>query len=205
MKLAIDWNIVQQQYDSGKLLDDICRKFNFSYSYLRIAIKRGCLKTRTTLETKRFRQKLGYKYFDRKQSLETRNKLSIIGRKSKHRRILKSTRNYTCKDGTVVLLDSSWEECLAKRLDELDVLWIRPKIPLKWIDHQNKDHNYFPDFYLPKFDIYLDPKNPIVYIKQQEKINYLLKNYKNIYFLKTLEECKHFNAPVAQLDRAEDF
>lgn len=123
---------------------------------------------------------------------ETKKKLSELALRSKHRRVQKSTRPYTRKDGTVVLLDSSWEEALARRLDDLLIDWIRPS-PLEWVDCGGKTHNYFPDFYLTKFDVYLDPKNPEVFRRSAEKITVLVSTYSNIRFLKTLEECKNFS------------
>ena len=55
-------------------------------------------------------------------------------------------------------LDSSYELIVAKSLDENNIAWIRPK-PLKYVDAYNKEHNYIPDFYLPEYNVYLDPKN----------------------------------------------
>lgn len=57
-----------------------------------------------------------------------------------------------------VLLESTYEYKLAKSLTDNNIKWIRPK-PLIWIDDNNKKHRYYPDFYLPLYDIYLDPKN----------------------------------------------
>lgn len=76
-------------------------------------------------------------------------------------------------------LDSSWEKKIACFLDDRDIKWIRPK-PLGWIDQKGKKRKYFPDFYLPEHNLYLDPKNPLVRKKQQEKVNYFLSNYSNI-------------------------
>ena len=44
-----------------------------------------------------------------------------------------------------------------------------------------------PDFYLPDYDIFLDPKNPQVQKNQSEKIKYLKENYTNI-IIGTLDE-----------------
>ena len=103
-------------------------------------------------------------------------------------RLLKSCRYYTQKDGTKVLLDSSWEERLAKLLDNKNIEWIRPKDTLKWVDKEGKSHNYFPDFYLPKYDVYLDPKNPQACRVQKEKLDIILEEYKNIIILHSEEE-----------------
>lgn len=124
-----------------------------------------------------------------KTSDETKRKLSEAALKSNHRRLVRSMREYTCVDGNVIILDSSWEEIVAKRLDELNIKWYRPTVPLKWIDSTGKERNYFPDFYLTDYDLYLDPKNPIAYRTQIEKVEYILNNYKNVVFLRSEEAC----------------
>ena len=126
------------------------------------------------------------------QTQKTKDKLRAIALKSTHRRLVRSTRLYTCKDGTEVLLDSSWEEALAKRLDKLNIVWSRPDQPISWVDKDNIKHNYFPDFFLPDYDIYLDPKNPIAYTVQKSKIDIITKQLKNLIILKTLKECTDF-------------
>ena len=56
-----------------------------------------------------------------------------------------------------IKLDSSYEVILAQSLDEYNIQWERPG---RFSYHYNdKLHYYTPDFYLPKYDIYLDPKN----------------------------------------------
>lgn len=67
------------------------------------------------------------------------------------------------QNGKVVLyngikLGSMYEVAVAKSLDENNILWNRPP-PMKYIDSSGKQRNYFPDFYLPDYNVYLDPKN----------------------------------------------
>jgi len=122
---------------------------------------------------------------------EAKEKIREAALASGHRRLVKSTRMYICKDGSQVLLDSSWEEVLAHRLDDLGIAWTRPGyISYKMGD---KYHKYFPDFYLTDFDMYLDPKNPQAMRVQQEKITILKSVLQNLVFLETLEECKQFD------------
>lgn len=136
------------------------------------------------VETKRLNNTLGHK----KETIELLRQKAL---RSNHRRLVRSIRDYTKKDGTIVKLDSSWEEALAKRLDELNISWIRPD-PIKWIDENGLQRNYFPDFYLTEYDLYLDPKNPIAYKNQINKINVLLRTYNNVQFLTTLKECEEY-------------
>lgn len=78
---------------------------------------------------------------------------------------------YTRINGETITLQSTWEDSLAKRLDRLGISWIRPG-PLPWIDENNKTRMYFSDFYLPDFDIYLDPKNPHRILQDFHKLEY---------------------------------
>lgn len=116
---------------------------------------------------------------------ETKLIISKKARASNHRRLVKSTRYYLKKDGDIVLLDSSWEELLANRLDSLDIKWIRPE-PIQWVDNVGKTHNYFPDFYLTEYDLYLDPKNPAAMLQQAKKIEVLKASVKNLIFLESV-------------------
>ncbi len=78
--------------------------------------------------------------------------------------------------------DSKWEVEVAKILDKNNIKWIQPK-PLVWIDKNDKKHNYFADFYLIDYDIYLDPKNDYCIKVQKEKLDYLKNNYDNVHIL----------------------
>lgn len=125
------------------------------------------------------------------RSIESKELSRAKALASPHRRLRRSIREYIKKDGSVVKLDSSWEEALAKRLDAIEVTWIRPD-PIKWIDENGITHNYFPDFYLVDFDVYLDPKNPYAIKSQQSKLNCLIIQIKNLIILTTLDECNNF-------------
>ena len=96
--------------------------------------------------------------------------------------VCKRTEPYTRKDGTIVNLDSSYERTIAKILDEHNIDWIRPK-PLDWYSKDGVKHHYFPDFYLTKYDIYLDPKNDYCFKVQAEKISYVKEHYTNCIFM----------------------
>jgi hypothetical protein len=130
---------------------------------------------------------LGFRHNDETKALMSQKALA-----SKHRRLLRSIREYVKKDGTIVILDSSWEEALAKRLDDIGVEWIRPKDPISYIASDGKTHNYFPDFYLPKYDIYLDPKNPIAMRVQKDKLDCLKKIMHNLILIDSLDGCLNF-------------
>ena len=60
-----------------------------------------------------------------------------------------------------IWMDSTWEVEIAKLLDSKCIEWerSRKKHMLWWTDDKGNRRRYYPDFYLPKYNIYLDPKN----------------------------------------------
>ena len=111
-----------------------------------------------------------------------RQRMSVAALNRTTPSVCKRTEPYTRKDGTVVNLDSSYERTIAKILDEHEIDWIRPK-PLDWYSKDGVKHHYFPDFYLTKYDIYLDPKNDYCFKVQAEKISYVKEHYANCIFM----------------------
>ena len=76
---------------------------------------------------------------------------------------------YTLLSGETITLQSTWEVAVADYLTENNIRWERPA-SIPWIDSTGKKRRYYPDFYLPDHDLYLDPKNPRVMARDQEKI-----------------------------------
>jgi len=126
----------------------------------------------------------------RKHTKETKQLLREKALASPHRRLKKGTVEYKG-----ILLDSSWELELAKRLDDLKIKWIRPD-PIPWVDDEGVTHNYFPDFYLEDYDLFLDPKNPQAVKVQKKKLKCLLTQYKNIVIIDSVDRCKTFSPPM---------
>ena len=126
-------------------------------------------------------------FLGKTHSEETKLKQKNKALASPHRRLRRKMIEYNG-----VMLDSTWELELAKRLDALGIEWIRPD-PIRWTDGENIEHNYFADFYLEDYDVYLDPKNPFAIKAQKQKLKYLLTQHKNVVIIKTLEECKNFS------------
>ncbi len=96
-----------------------------------------------------------------------------------------------------VWFDSKWEERVAKSLDSNSVKWERPSIGFVWNDMGQK---YYPDFYLPEFDVYLDPKNAYLQKKDALKIEQAQKRNNIKVFMLAEHELEWENiATVAQL------
>lgn len=81
-----------------------------------------------------------------------------------------------------IRFESSWEYELAVDLDKYNIVWNRPS-PLLYKDINNQTRRYYPDFYLPEYNIYLDPKNDyvkkldaskILQVQSQNKVTVIL-------------------------------
>lgn len=68
-----------------------------------------------------------------------------------------------------IKFESSWEYEVAVNLDTNNIKWSRPS-PLLYRDSSNQQRRYYPDFYLPEYNIYLDPKNDYVKKLDEDKI-----------------------------------
>lgn len=129
-------------------------------------------------------------FLGKKHSNNTKFLIGEKARASTHRRLKRKMFEYKG-----IMLDSTWELLLAKRLDEIEVRWIRPD-PVVWIDDAGISRHYFPDFYLPEHDLYLDPKNPHAIRVQREKLNCLRKQLTNLVILDSIQEILEFKAPA---------
>jgi len=120
--------------------------------------------------------------------------MSESARKRTTPRVSKKRIEYKCLDGSIVIMDSSAEVKVAKILDDHNIKWIRPKF-LPWMDDDGKEHHYFADFYLPDFDLYMDPKNDYCFKIQDYKIKKLNQQYSNIELIReydiTFEYIEH--------------
>lgn len=120
---------------------------------------------------------------NKKHSAETKEKMRQHALNATYQRVCKKTAPYYNKwMNKIVKLDSSYEVTMAKLFDENNIEWIRPN-PIKWIDKNKVTHNYFPDFYLVQYNLFVDPKNDYCFKVQSEKIECLKHQYSNIIFL----------------------
>jgi hypothetical protein len=76
-----------------------------------------------------------------------------------------------------VWMDSSWELEIAKYMDERSVSWERNKKKhmFWWTDLNKKVRRYYPDFYLPKYNLYIDTKNDYLMKCDEYKIKQVIK------------------------------
>lgn len=104
---------------------------------------------------------------------ETKKKLSKVWKNKKHtnksKELIKNTINYKIlnnewhNENNIKILykniyfDSSWEVNFVKYLENKNIIQERPKKYFKYY-FNNGIHNYYPDLYLPEYDLYIEIK-----------------------------------------------
>lgn len=88
-----------------------------------------------------------------------------------------------------VILNGTWELIVAKYLDFNNIKWERPSIPFEYI-WENKTHLYYPDFYLPEYDIYLEVKG---YERERDKCKWKVVSNLVVLKKKDIEDIKNDN------------
>lgn len=151
MKKKYNWQQIQEFYDNGNSWREVMDEFGVSNRAVEKAVLRGDLK----LRDKSSAMKLSLqKHGPRRMGETARKELSII----------QSTKNRGGKSKwynvSGQLVQGTWERDLAIKFDELGIKWIKLSVNKDvWpyvIDGKLK--HYTPDFYLPEFNVYLDPK-----------------------------------------------
>lgn len=101
-----------------------------------------------------------------------------------------------------IKLDSKWEELVAKRLDELQVEWYRPRCRLPYFDLEGVEHSYLPDFYVKTYNCFIEVKSPFIakWQNSQNKVEYIKEHYKFVKWIETEEDCRTFELENLQCD-----
>jgi predicted nucleic acid-binding Zn ribbon protein len=86
--------------------------------------------------------------------------------------------------------DSSWEVKIAKWLDKNNIKWIRKGLLFWWSDKGGQRRRYHPDFYLPEYDVYLDPKNPYKLKNDLPKLKKVIEEHKITLHYGSIEKIK---------------
>lgn len=172
-KPVFDWAAIQAYYDEGNSLRGCMARFGMSSRTLTLAVRKGLLKTRDTSTAMKLGIKLG-KIVRPVATPEYRKGLSEHAK----RRGLGGQTNYYHYQYRGIHMDSQWEVDVAIWLDEHQIEWQRGRhLVFDWVDQQGESHRYYPDFYLPAFGVYLDPKNPYLIKKDRFKIEAVIKTH----------------------------
>ena len=97
------------------------------------------------------------------KKLNSQQNKNCGGQKHTHRSIITNIKNEN------FVVESSYEVKLAADLNENNIYWVRPE-PFIYTDKNNHQRRYYPDFYLPEYSVYLDPKNDFLIKTDLDKI-----------------------------------
>lgn len=91
---------------------------------------------------------------------------------------------YICKSGKELTLKSSYEVTICKYLDELNIHFIYESKRFHYMDG-GKHHSYYPDIYLPQYDLFLEVKPEVFQDNYlvQKKFNSVIFHGCNIIFV----------------------
>jgi len=123
---------------------------------------------------------LYYKHSNKKTCSDKCRNIASVGIRTYQNGSRKTKWYFNKYQNKEVLLESSWEVKIAEKLDEKNLKWIRPE-PILWYDDKNKKRYYYPDFYLPDFNLYLDPKNPYCMELDKNKLDYFKDRINIVY------------------------
>ena len=117
---------------------------------------------------KQIYETIGGTFKGRQHTSETKNKMRQIALENENESHFGRREWFTYKDKKFI---SSYEVKVAQELDEHGILWEQPH-RLPYIDANGKTHHYIPDFYLPTYNVYLDPKNDYLLTHINPKLGY---------------------------------
>ncbi len=152
---TIDWNECQRLYDTGKSWEELT-ECGFPHNAIEWARKNGKLNFRSMSESAKLAWKNGKQDAKIYQTAEHRKKMSKFGGLKPTAGRCKHIK-YTMRNGTVVDLQGSWELKFVEFLDSQKIQWERNRIGYRYM-FDGKKHEYFPDFRIPKFDVYIEVK-----------------------------------------------
>jgi predicted nuclease of restriction endonuclease-like RecB superfamily len=123
-----------------------------------------------------------------------------MARKRKKKKLWSKQSKYKCKDGSEVMMDSTWETIMAMRLDELNVKWKRDEnIKLEYRSKTGRKRNYIPDFYLPDYDLYIEVKGYWTDAAKYKMQDVQKRNPVKILILESLESISNVDIKTLEL------
>lgn len=108
--------------------------------------------------------------------------------------------SYTTKEGTIIIMDSTWEYAFAERLDRLGIKWVRDeKMSLPYQTPKGRKRKYIPDFYLPDYDMYVEVKGYFTESAKQKMADVIKRNNVKIAFVSSMAEVISWEVKKANL------
>jgi len=155
---------IQKYYNDGHSWREVIEEFHTGWKTIQKLVRSGKLISRSLSESTKLAYKIGK--IVKVHTEESKKHLSAIAKK----RGLGGDRPSKHIEYNGFKLCSTYELRVAKILDKSEIKWIKPKTTFGWTDLNNEKHTYHPDFFLPDFNVYLDPKNSYCIERDKEKI-----------------------------------
>lgn len=149
-------NKINLEYLSNRDYSNI--NFNPSNQFIK-AKKLGLPIPKMSDETK---QKISNVWKGKKHTKETKKKISktmqqVVKEKPESYNGVNINGKVKKYDYNGIKLDGSWELLVAQYLDFNNIKWERPNIGFEYF-WENSNHIYYPDFYLPEYNMYIEVK-----------------------------------------------
>lgn len=152
----INWSHIQKDIDLGMTWKEIRISYGLCSATIAKARKNGMVKFRDSSAAQTLAWKVGKQDPAVFRTLEHRKIMSKLGgyrpRAGRCKKFL-----YLKKDGTKVWLQGTWEVKLADFLESKNLNWDKNRVGYKY-SFEEKDHLYFPDFWLKDLDVYVEVK-----------------------------------------------
>ena len=156
MKNKIDWNQVQKDHDNGLTWSELKNKYKTSFYSLAKAKKLGLFKSRNKRQGWINACNLNKFDFSIRQNKEYRLRYSSNGGFRKNAGRCKGE-YFNNLIGERYWLQGSWEKLVAQFMNSKKIHWIKNSKSFPYF-FDNKNRLYYPDFYLPDLDVYIEVK-----------------------------------------------
>ena len=153
--ININWKELQDKYDSGCCWRDLI-KMGYSNHCIDWAVQNKKLIMRKRSDASKEAWRMGRQKKEKYQTKEFRKKMEKNGGIRENAGRCKSITHISPIAGKVNL-NGTWEKKLAIWLDENKILWVRNKKSFPY-EFQGKIRKYYPDFYLPDKNQYIEVK-----------------------------------------------
>lgn len=174
-----NWKEIQKDHNNGLNWREIAKKHKISMATLDKAAKLKLFVSRTAIEAINLAHNMGKVDYS---VYKTENFLKKVSNNGGYRKNSGRGKG-EWKENSLkekYYLQSSFETRLADILNSLNINWKRPNALFYTLNNQSK--KYYADFYLPKYNLFLDTKNDYLAILDQNKIE-AVKNQNRISLL----------------------
>lgn len=154
--LDYDWKNIQEDHDAGMTWSELTLKYKLSLYLLSQAKKNNLFTSRNKSSSMKLAHDSGkydYEIFKTAEFREKQRKFGGLKDRAGRCKKIKYANNKSVE----FLLQGSWELKLAEFLNHRNIEWIKNTKYFRYC-FEGKIRKYYPDFYLPDLDLYIEVK-----------------------------------------------